>query len=425
MVDPIDPSQTILVLHDPSLDSQPFLSRLLESPILVVDSLIPWTIDNKYYTSLVHLQIAHTTTDQVDARDIPVVLYLFSGDIPNPLPRLLTQLVVHDPRDIALAVHVGDGEEVLDVSLVEEAFDELGMEVVDEAAVPEEDDERPIAPLEQIRQTLQTHLWPKMIRKPLASSLDTSTPSDDEAEAQEEDEISTSFPTTFRNQENTNFEETEAGPSTPKTTVAFPALEDIRAQLALDQREDFELEEAEYARLDEWLDGDDEGYHGFEMLDDQDAIDGFGSHVEDTNDGDEGGKSQVERGDDGIEENEDGVSGFEDGVPGFEDDFDDFAPFHSAPPPLSSSQPAASLIMDPTPLLLHLQSVRAELAGVEDEDERRVRAAREVGRVMKDLGMEGWDEDDLEADLFADEGEEQGETGNGHGRRGEVLDLII
>lgn len=53
------------------------------------------------------------------------------------------------------------------------------------------------------------------------------------------------------------------------------------------------------------------------------------------------------------------------------------------------------LPLDPTPLLLHLQSIRAELAGLEDEDERRVRAAREVGGLMRSLGVEGWDEGDL------------------------------
>lgn len=54
---------------------------------------------------------------------------------------------------------------------------------------------------------------------------------------------------------------------------------------------------------------------------------------------------------------------------------------------------------DPTPLLLHLQSIRADLAGLGDEDERRVRAAREVGGLMRSLGIEGWDEGDLDMDV--------------------------
>ena len=61
----------------------------------------------------------------------------------------------------------------------------------------------------------------------------------------------------------------------------------------------------------------------------------------------------------------------------FEDDFADYT--------LPRAQGRAGL--DPTPLLLHLQSLRAELAGVEDEDERRVRAGREVEHLMQSLGL--------------------------------------
>lgn len=64
------------------------------------------------------------------------------------------------------------------------------------------------------------------------------------------------------------------------------------------------------------------------------------------------------------------------GTSGFEDDF--------GPAP---GGPDGNIPLDPTPLLLHLQNVRAELADVEDEDERRVRAAREVARLMGQLGF--------------------------------------
>lgn len=75
---------------------------------------------------------------------------------------------------------------------------------------------------------------------------------------------------------------------------------------------------------------------------------------------------------------------------GFEDDF--------GPDP---SGDASSIPLDPTPLLLHLQEVRAELAEVEDQDERRLRAGREVARLMQSLGMGGdfGDFDDLEAEM--------------------------
>jgi hypothetical protein len=65
---------------------------------------------------------------------------------------MLTRLIVNQPRDIALAIRVTleSPEESLDEAPrteqawedVEEAFDELGMEVVDELASPEDDDER-------------------------------------------------------------------------------------------------------------------------------------------------------------------------------------------------------------------------------------------------------------------------------------------
>jgi hypothetical protein len=62
------------------------------------------------------------------------------------------RLIVDQPRDIALAIRVkfASTEAALGEARrteqswedVEEAFDELGMEVVDELASPEEDDER-------------------------------------------------------------------------------------------------------------------------------------------------------------------------------------------------------------------------------------------------------------------------------------------
>lgn len=80
---------------------------------------------------------------------------------------------------------------------------------------------------------------------------------------------------------------------------------------------------------------------------------------------------------------------------------DDFGP----PPSSGLSDPFGAgpsdfnMPIDPTPLLLHLQNVRAELADVEDEDERRVRAAREVAMLMGQMGLgEGMGLDELEFD---------------------------
>lgn len=64
---------------------------------------------------------------------------------------------------------------------------------------------------------------------------------------------------------------------------------------------------------------------------------------------------------------------------------DDFADFQSA----TTRAPAAtSASLDPTALLMHLNAVREQLAHVQDEDERRVRAGREVQKVLADLGLD-------------------------------------
>jgi hypothetical protein len=77
--------------------------------------------------------------------------------------------------------------------------------------------------------------------------------------------------------------------------------------------------------------------------------------------------------------------------------------------PLESASGSANnqdLTLDPTPLLLHLQSVREELAAVDNDDERRVRAGKEVLGLMRSLGLAGWDEED-EVDLEGLEGGEE------------------
>lgn len=172
----------------------------------------------------------------------------------------------------------------------------------------------------------------------------------------------------------------------------------------------------EWARLDDWLDadlegdrpeagaGELEGEEGYEMLDEDDIPVAGGSG--DGNDRDFEvqrnislqGNSQdppktPERSAQGAlpDPNHRKGDGFE----------DDFADFQSGPTPDRTAQGIVSyqrqpktgrngqdpdLPMDPTPLLLHLQSIRAELAGLPDEDERRVRAAREV---MAILGLKG------------------------------------
>ncbi|KAJ9117533.1 hypothetical protein QFC22_004383 [Naganishia vaughanmartiniae] len=71
-------------------------------------------------------------------------------------------------------------------------------------------------------------------------------------------------------------------------------------------------------------------------------------------------------------------------------------PAVSASDDINDSDDDSGIPIDPTALLSHLQSLRVELAGVENEDERRARAGREVVDVMRGLGIRL---DDLDLDL--------------------------
>ncbi len=251
--------------------------------------------------------------------------------------------------------------------------------------------------LERVRQTLMTHMWPGMVRKTSAGPLRGLKYSDDEEDGGfegegeegkegEGKEESVEFPVTF------------ASSSAPTVTKEerirgeiFPGLDELRGQLPeKDDEDEPRINEEEYARLDEWLDEDgEEDFMGLAADDDQDVVFASGSEGEDVA---EGSKSQS------LEMSKD-----EEGD-GFADDFDDFAPFQAPPTRTTVIGDGGDglLSMDPTPLLLHLQTIRAELAGVEDEDERRIRAGREVERVMRGVGMDGslgvdeWDDDGMD-----------------------------
>lgn len=280
-----------------------------------------------------------------------------------------------------------------------------------------------ISPLETIRQTLMTHMWPDMVRKPLNRRDNPEFPGDSDVDDSDNDDEAlnaggpSTFPTVFNT---TSAERVQHG------AEDFPGLEELKAQLQLDNLDRFDnsrglarlemmedlmyggLDEdlaggpgpEEYARLDDWLDEDDEGDDfGFAPLDDgeegDDLADGAGPDAQSTsvehNVVDNRRTRQPEFQPE-FQPTIDGLDG--DGDDGFEDDFDDFAAFQSAPQERPRGT-AGSLSLDPTPLLLHLQSVRAELAEVGDEDERRVRAGREVARVMRDLGLgDDLDDDD-------------------------------
>lgn len=282
-----------------------------------------------------------------------------------------------------------------------------------------------IDPLETVRQTLMTHMWPTMRRKPAARStagpearlLPSSSPSGARPEPQRARTMEYAlFPVTFDSG-------TPARPVGPASD--FPMAEGYEAvaqEPGLGGEDDEEDEEGdgefgdfagpgdeEYARLDEWLDGEEEEMpvvhtrageasveraEGGEQEDSASPGAGTGSGT---------GASAAGAGTTENEVEKEAPNGRAEATPateaatesaGFDDDF---GPTPTAPPE-DADVPSANddrLPLDPTPILLHLQNVRAELADVDDEDERRVRAGAEVARLMRSLGLGG---DDLGLD---------------------------
>lgn len=153
---------------------------------LEYSSIVPWDIDNKYYTA----SVAFCAVPQElysEERDAPapdegfeVVMYLFEGKVCAAstakrdrgamltaqiasIPPALVRVMV-EPRDIALAIRLrrnsGDLSES-DPSAeaeLEDLFDEIGMEYLDETEPTEDDDERrksclPFAPVQEMNLT--------------------------------------------------------------------------------------------------------------------------------------------------------------------------------------------------------------------------------------------------------------------------------
>lgn len=371
-------------------------------------------------------------------------------------------------------------------------------------------------PLEEVRIAIQTHMWPNMVRKPLASRTGMSLEFSDDDDIQNDDmgegsgeseyddnDAQATFPVDFarpsHNPEGESAESASVGDADKTSLWAkewdgiptsnrlaaqaqFPSLEVLNQQLAETSRMFAQLKvERELAmnrrmerleRLERALDDDsyedigdneEEGGEGGEMrFEEEDGEDlGLGpeedewERLDDWLDGDEGYKALDGGEDGGYTQMGDEEPDIHEGIPeqdqdgpiqqdipssavpqipnlntnsttidhqGFEDDF---TSFQSAPIPQSQpkSQSGGSglklnkngipseLPLDPTPLLMHLQSVREELAGVKDEDERRVRAAREV---MAVLGLDMDDVDGMGLEGDGDRGESgplQGESG--------------
>ena len=256
-----------------------------------------------------------------------------------------------------------------------------------------------------------THMWPNMIRKPIQSRLDMGFEDDDEDYHEEINDVGditkAEFPVTFDPLQPRAPTNDLDGSTNPDD---FPGLDELRSQIMLedldkrqgggehgfsrldmmDDFDDFDVDDggdwvgAEYAKLDDWLD----------------------ENENENDDENEGQDRTHENGEIPIGDPDLDIAGEEKSGPidqvsmeesQFEDDFADFAPFQSAPPTGPRGDGRAEGI-DPTPLLLHLQNVREELAGL-DEDTRRERAGKEVESVLMSLGLGGLGGSDWEDEI--------------------------
>jgi hypothetical protein len=258
-----------------------------------------------------------------------------------------------------------------------------------------------------------THMWPNMVRKPVQSRLDMGFEDDDEDYHEDLDDVGdgtkAEFPVTFnplQSRAPTNDLDKSANPDD------FPGLDELRSQIMLEDldklhgRDELAIRrdmmdvfddfgensnyrdwlEGDYARLDDWLEEDEDGEGAGDRMPDQRPPVEYDEELE---------RAQLEELQRELEKEPEG-KGLEESQ--FEDDFADFAPFQSGPEPTESGREGAGGGIDPTPLLLHLQNVREELAGL-DEDTRRERAGKEVESVLMSLGLGGLGGSDWEDEI--------------------------
>jgi hypothetical protein len=256
-----------------------------------------------------------------------------------------------------------------------------------------------------------THMWPNMIRKPIQSRLDMGFEDDDEDYHEEIDDVGDISKADFP----VSFDSLRSQSRAPKNDLNesanpddFPGLDELRSQIMLedldklhgkdelairrdmmDVFDDFgennnirDWLEGDYARLDDWLEEDEDEEGGGDRMPDQKPAVEYDEELE---------RAQLEELERELEKGPE-ETGLEESQ--FDDDFADFAPFQSAP----STGSGAAGGFDPTPLLLHLQNVREELAGL-DEDTRRERAGKEVESVLMSLGLGGLGGSDWEDEI--------------------------
>ncbi|WVN88804.1 uncharacterized protein L203_104017 [Cryptococcus depauperatus CBS 7841] len=435
-------SNTILLIHPLYYNSASFLSRLLGKDLpddAGKSEPIVWDVDNKYYTACLEWQLLCERSDWLERyNDIEVVVYVFDGDIPKSLPSNLVKFMA-EPRDIALAVRALPNTPLdtsanddkfnkeSDVGSAVEMFGEIGLEFIDEVnPLTDEDDERPMKPLDIIRQTLQTHMWPSLTRKlPNSSSYLSPTLSPSS--------VSTSIPSPNHAKFDVTFDRSSLSPErgAKGEKGEFPDVQELKAAIyaedfasvdALDQFHSLTNHEGEYALLEDddamgpdaeeyqiledWFEENDREFQPFKLRDKEEKDQKIGDWLKEDNSTPQS-STQIDRQSIEKQEDKDNRSDgdwleeddsrfnpiLQTSTKGFENNFSDlqFAP---------RSMSAETVSLDPTPLLSHLQTVRSELSNVQDEDEKRVRAGKAVAHMLRTLGMDVGEDDDLGLDDF-------------------------
>ncbi|KAI5452847.1 hypothetical protein NCC49_006387 [Naganishia albida] len=335
---------SLLIITAPTVAPAPFIHSLTQGTDTV------WTIDNKYYSARVDVVVRGVEdVGQVDT--VEAVIYLYDNDATPP--ERLTSLVQTVQPELSFAIRLppppfpspaDDERQSFDPESEQDAWDAVGVEYVDLSSSDEDK-------LRDVRDSLQTIMWPGMVRKPLARKAVKPAPSHPSSRK----ELPLAPPPSRKEEERTPFD-------------LSPAEEEAFLQ-------------HEQHKLDAWLDEDEIAFPTLAPRDNPAHTVAAAAAVF--------------------------------GGGGFDDDFsppsphgpsnggDEFTGFQSA----SALLEPAPIPTETTDLFAHLDALRTELAGVPDE-ERRVRAAREVERLFVRFGV-GLDLDDESDGLPSEEEEEE------------------
>ncbi|KAJ7644198.1 hypothetical protein FB45DRAFT_897204 [Roridomyces roridus] len=182
----LNPSAPLPADADPAPPEQPEIeSASAESspPALGASTRIPWTLSNKYYSAAVHFAV-HTVTglSPHTVREAPAVLFVWGkgGAYKDHIARLAGDMRGAEP-EVALAVRVAsdgekdeeqDDEEETDV---DEFLSEHGFEFVDVSEEQSSRDEGPFGQdnpgLPRVLDALSTIMWPSMVASPSKTGL--------------------------------------------------------------------------------------------------------------------------------------------------------------------------------------------------------------------------------------------------------------